>query len=234
MTQTLDRSNCGIARSRGKEAAVKLVSRRTERPYKADGADKLAQHSKVRCLVPEVNGPVAQGEFTSLLREICAPGTAATPTPSREQAPGAAGREVLRVGTEVSRSHSTGRHEPGHTPEGLTTREGPNLADSTTIAERRQAMKPNGGAGSRVRAAEKECCLIRKDCQEPPDADPHVRWCGGREVNPPAYPIRHHTHFTVSISTKSLPHEHLTTPSSNFVLSQCGQIIVRLLDGRNR
>ena len=50
----------------------KLMSRRTERPYKADGTDKLAQHSKVPCLVPEVNGPVAQQEFTFLLRETCA------------------------------------------------------------------------------------------------------------------------------------------------------------------
>src|SRR5262249_38677907 len=45
--------------------------------------------------------------------------------------------------------------------------------------------------GSRARAsvAEKECCSILRDCQEPPDADPHVRWRGGREVNPPGYPI---------------------------------------------
>jgi RNA-directed DNA polymerase len=69
--------------------------------------DKLAQHSKVRCLVPEVNGPVAQQEFTSLLREICAPSTAAAPTPGREQAPGAPVREDRRAGTEVSRGHSS-------------------------------------------------------------------------------------------------------------------------------
>jgi hypothetical protein len=24
---------------------------------------------------------------------------------------------------------------------------------------------------------------------EPPDADPHVRWCGGRQGEPGAYPI---------------------------------------------
>jgi hypothetical protein len=170
----------------GRKPSSNLMSRRTEMPYKVDGTDKLAQHSKVRCLVPEIKGAVVQGKFTFLLREICAPGTAATP--------GAAGREVRCVSTEVSRGHSTGRHEPGNTPEGLTTREGLNWADSTTVAERRPAMKPNGGAGSRVRAAEKECCLIRKDCPEPPDADPHVRWCGGREVNPPAYPIRPRGH----------------------------------------
>ncbi len=26
---------------------------------------------------------------------------------------------------------------------------------------------------------------------EPPDADPHVRWCGGRRGEPGAYPIPH-------------------------------------------
>ena len=49
-------------------------------------------------------------------------------------------------GREVSRSHSTGSHEPGKTLDGLTTWEGPNWADSTTIAERQPAMKPTGGA----------------------------------------------------------------------------------------
>ena len=35
--------------------------------------------------------------------------------------------------------------------------------------------------------AEKECCFVQVDCQEPPDADPHVRWCGrrGGEIPPP-------------------------------------------------
>ena len=32
----------------------KLMSRRTERPYKVDGADKLAQHSAVRHSAPEI------------------------------------------------------------------------------------------------------------------------------------------------------------------------------------
>ena len=36
--------------------------------------------------------------------------------------------------------------------------------------------------------AEKECCFIRRDCQEPPDADPHVRWCGRREGQPSRRP----------------------------------------------
>ena len=81
--------------------------------------------------------------------------------PSTPATEGAAVREDRREGTEVSRGHSTGRHEPGNTPDGLTTREGLNLAGSTTIAGRRLAMKPNGGAGPRASVAEKECCLIR-------------------------------------------------------------------------
>ena len=107
----------------GRKPQSKLMSRRTERPYKVDGTDKLAPHSAVRCSVSEINGPAVQQEFTSLLREICAPGTAATP--------GAASREARRGSIEVSRSHSTGSHEPVNTPDGLTTREGPNLAGSS-------------------------------------------------------------------------------------------------------
>src|SRR6266496_1394898 len=66
MAQALDRSNCGIASSG--EPQSKLL---------ADGTDKLAQHSKVLCSVPEENALIAQPEFTSLVREICAPNTPA-------------------------------------------------------------------------------------------------------------------------------------------------------------
>ncbi len=116
-----------------------LMSRRTERPYQADGMDKLAPHSKVPCLVPEVNGPVAQQKFTFLLREICAPGTPATE--------GAAVREGGRVGTEVSRGRSTGGNEPGHTPDG-PHHPGRTKLDRNRSTPRSQswAMKPDGGA----------------------------------------------------------------------------------------
>src|SRR5512137_2709860 len=56
----------------------KLMSRRTERPYKVDGAGKLAPHSAARCSAPEINGPGVQQEFTFLLRETCSPGPSAT------------------------------------------------------------------------------------------------------------------------------------------------------------
>src|ERR1022692_1705626 len=58
----------------------KLMSRRTERPYKVDGTDELAPHSAVRCSVPEINGPVVQREFTFLLREACNPSLAVQPS----------------------------------------------------------------------------------------------------------------------------------------------------------
>ena len=96
----------------------KRMSRRTERPYQVDGADKLARHSTVRCSVPEINGPVVPREFTFLLREACYPSLPSTA--------GAAASNGRRAGTGVSRGHSTESHEPGNTPEGLTTREGLN------------------------------------------------------------------------------------------------------------
>ena len=78
----------------------KLMSRRTERPYKVDGTGELAQHSEARCSVPEINGPVVQQEFTSLLREACNPGSVAQP-------PGAAVSNDRCAGTGVSRGHSS-------------------------------------------------------------------------------------------------------------------------------
>ena len=102
----------------------KLMSRRTERPYQVDGADKLAPHRAVRCSTPEINGPVVQREFTSLLRETCCPSPPVTV--------GTAASNDRRAGTGVSRGHSTESNEPEtKRPEGLTTREGLNLAGRT-------------------------------------------------------------------------------------------------------
>src|SRR5271169_692299 len=100
----------------------KLMSRRTERPYKVDGAGELAPHSAARRSAPEINGPVVQQEFTFLLRETCRPSPSATV--------GAVARNGRRAGAGVSRGRSTEGNEPG-TPDGLTTREGLNLAGRT-------------------------------------------------------------------------------------------------------
>src|SRR5215471_8997443 len=83
----------------------KLMSRRTERPYKVDGAGQLARHSAARCSAPEINGAVVQQEFTSLLRETCQ------------------GAPLETAGTAASNGHramagvsSTESNEPGKTP----------------------------------------------------------------------------------------------------------------------
>src|ERR1044071_8160279 len=65
----------------------KLMSRRTERPYKVDGVGEHAPQGAAPCSAPEINGPVVQQEFTVLLRETCSPGSPAT------------------VGAEVSNGH---------------------------------------------------------------------------------------------------------------------------------
>src|SRR5215471_7784463 len=115
MAQTLDLGNCGVVRLPWEGSyGSKLMSRRTERPYKVDGAGELARHSAARCSTPEINGPVVQQKFTFLLRETC------NPVPL-----GAAARNGRRAGAGVSRGHSTESNEPGR-PDGLTTREGLN------------------------------------------------------------------------------------------------------------
>jgi len=102
----------------------KLMSRRTERPYKVDGTGKLAPHSAARCSVPEINGPVVQQEFTFLLKETC------NRAPS--ETAGARVSNGPRAYAGVSRGRSTESNEPDtKIPEGLTTREGLNLAGRT-------------------------------------------------------------------------------------------------------
>src|ERR1039458_8311897 len=85
----------------------KLMSRRTERPYKVDGTDKLAPHSAVRCSVPEINGPVVQQEFTFLLRETC--------NRASSETAGARVSNGPRALAGVSRGRSTESNEPGNT-----------------------------------------------------------------------------------------------------------------------
>ena len=82
------------------------MSRRTERPYQVDGVGELAPHSAAPCSTPEINGPVVQQEFTSLLRETCRPSPSATT--------GAGASNGPRAGTGVSRGRSTESNEPGN------------------------------------------------------------------------------------------------------------------------
>jgi hypothetical protein len=160
----------------------KLMSRRTERPYKVDGTDRLAPHSEVRCSIPEINGPVVQQEFMSLLREACSPGLSIKA--------GAAASNGWRAGTGVSRGRSTESNEPADKPDGLTTREGLNLAGSHDHRWSCPGSAEADWLSYRQRSSwqRKSAASFRKDCQEPPDADPHVRWCGRREGQPSRRP----------------------------------------------
>src|SRR5512146_1791730 len=90
----------------------KLMSRRTERPYKVDGAGRLARHSEARCSAPEINGPVVQQQFTSLLRETC------RRAPSETTGAGVSTGPRARAG--VSRGRSTGSNEPDNEDTGRT------------------------------------------------------------------------------------------------------------------
>jgi hypothetical protein len=108
---------------------------------------------------------------------------------STAETPGTAIREDRCGSTGVSRGHSTGSYEPVNAPEGLTTREWLNWAGSSDHGWTEASNEADRPSRLRASRAEKECCLIRKDCPEPPDADPHVRWCGSREAKPPGDPI---------------------------------------------
>src|SRR5262252_714 len=83
----------------------KLMSRRTERPYKVDGVGEHAPQGAAQCSAPEINGPVVQQEFTFLLRETCSPAPPATA--------GAAVSNGPRGTAGVSRGRSTESNEPG-------------------------------------------------------------------------------------------------------------------------
>src|SRR5258706_16299947 len=125
-TEGHDRLNIRPKQLRNREVSwegshrSKLMSRRTERPYKVDGTDRLAQHSEVRCSVPEINGPVVQQEFTSLLRETCNPSPSAT---MGARSAMAVVREQESAEAVVPRATSR-----QYKPDGLTIREGLNLA----------------------------------------------------------------------------------------------------------
>ena len=161
----------------------KLMSRRTERPYKVDGADKLARHSAVRCSVPEINGPVVQQEFTSLLRETCSPSPSATV--------GAVARNGCRAGAGVSRGRSTEGNEPG-TPDGLTTREGLNLAGRTrpSVVLTRSDEAERLSIWAAIIVAEKE--WLPRPLRTARNRRTRTRMYGGvgaRRGNPPGDPI---------------------------------------------
>ena len=161
----------------------KLMSRRTERPYKVDGAGELAQHSAAPCSAPEINGPVVQQEFTFLLRETC--------SRALSQTAGAVVSNDHRAIAGVSRGRSTESNEPAiQTGWPHNSGRAELGRQNTTIGGLvPEALTSTGRAtSSDHRGRERVAASFRKDCQEPPDADPHVRWCGSREGQPSRRP----------------------------------------------
>ncbi len=160
----------------------KLMSRRTERPYKVDGVGEHAPQGAAPCSAPEINGPVVQREFTFLLRETC-----------KRAPPETAGARVSngpRALAGVSRGRSTESNEPDNTGGPHNSGRAELGRQNTTIGGLVPgAMKPIGRAlGSDHRGRERVAAVSVRDCQEPPDADPHVRWRGRREGQPSRRP----------------------------------------------
>src|SRR5216684_4824074 len=133
----------------------KLMSRRTERPYKVDGMGELARHSAAPRSIPEINGPVVQQKFTSLLRETCNPSLSATT--------GLAASNGSQAGAGVSRGHSTESNEPATTkPDGLTNSGRAELGRQTrpSVALSRSDEAESAELRAAIIVAEKECCVI--------------------------------------------------------------------------
>ena len=114
----------------------KLMSRRTERPYKVDGVGKHAPQGAAPCSAPEINGPVVQREFTFLLREACSPSPSATT--------GAAASNGPRAGTGVSRGRSTEGNEPGQPGRPHNSGRAEPVSRGSTASALPVTTKPNG------------------------------------------------------------------------------------------
>src|SRR5258707_6667493 len=103
------------------------MNRRKESPDKVDGAGELARQSAAKCSAPEINGPVVQQEFMSLLRETC------SASPSVRA--GAAASNCRRAQAGVSRGHSS-EVGPSRRPE--------LVSGGSTAAVLPETMKPSG------------------------------------------------------------------------------------------
>src|ERR1039458_2154052 len=171
----------------------KLMSRRTERPYKVDGTGRLAQHSEAPCSVPEINGPVVQQEFTFLLRETC------NRAPS--ETAGARVSNGPRAVAGVSRGRSTESNEPGITTGGPHNSGRAELGrQNTTIGGLVPgAVKPIGRAlGSDHRGRERVAALSVRTGRNRRTRTRMSGGVGGGGRNPPADPISPHTLLSIS------------------------------------
>src|SRR5512133_3719540 len=160
------------------------MSRRTERPYKVDGAGELARHSAARGSAPEINGPAVQHEFTVLLRETCRGGPLVTA--------GAAASNGPRVTAGVSRGRSTESNEPEiNTGWPHNSGRAELGRQNTTIGGLDPgALKPTGRAlGSDHRGRERVAALSVRTARNRRTRTRMSGGVGGGGRNPPADPI---------------------------------------------
>ena len=164
----------------------KLMSRRTERPYKVDGAGRLARHSEAPCSVPEINGPVVQREFTCLLRETCKRAPSATAGARVSNGP--------RALAGVSRGRSTESNEPGNTGRSHNSGRAELGRQNTTIGGLVPgALKPTGRAlGSDHRGRERGAAQSVRTARNRRTRTRMSGGVGGGGRNPPADPIGRH------------------------------------------
>ncbi len=155
--KALDESNCGAARSRGKEAGVKAASPRTETDYEAGDADELVPHNEVLVSASQVKSGVVLRKSRPLPGEACPPsGDPRESERHRSTVTGNSGGE--RAGVSRGRS-SAGSHEPGvsdplkrgalKAPEGLTTArrtEPSGTAETAATCQRELALAAGPGA----------------------------------------------------------------------------------------
>jgi hypothetical protein len=194
------------------------MSRRTERPYQLDGAGELARHSAARRSAPEINGPVVQQEFTSLLGETCRPAPSETA--------GAAVSNGHRRAAGVSRSTESNEpeintgwpHNSGRAELGRQSRPSVVLSWSAE-AERLSYRTANT-------VAEKECCLDPQGLPGTAVRGPActVVWeAGGASLRRPDWPRAFHEpkssasgimHFSV----------HTASVSNNMVSGHSGRV----------
>ena len=182
------------------------MSWRTETAYKAQSPGKLAQHNEAPDSGDRVNAAAAQWKFTFLSGEIC-------PTCGLLTALCMATCKVIGQ-KSAAVIVGVGRHQPvvwwleTSPDEGRThPTEGPNAMKDVSFHKLLSAMNLKRGAiKGRVveltdfwglsavttfqRAVGCAFIRLRPDfLREPPSADPHDRWCGGRGRESSGYPI---------------------------------------------
>jgi hypothetical protein len=212
--KALDKGNCGVARPRGKEAGVKPMSLRTETGYEAGDADELVPHNEVPVSALQVKPGVVLGKFTSLPGEACPVSGAA-----RKRGTDTARGNMSGQRTGVSRGRSSAGYElgvgafpvecaerPRRSHERVKDRTDRDCGDRHDLSAHAGAVvsggeRPQSSRGSieiasccpnRGRRVRKHRRSLKNEAvtrSEPPSTDPYARWCGGRELITPGYPI---------------------------------------------